>query len=306
MQPDVICPAEHLPFADGAFDLVVSRIAAHHFEDVAAAVAEMARVARDRVLVVDTLYESEAVEEAERLRDPSHVRSYTEARVARPSSRPRGSGSRTSSVLEKRDPLDGWLARAGTSEADAARVRELLADQIEGDEYVDRKILLKRRKGGLSGDHRRPRHEARRPGPDRHRGLVPRAPQQALRHAGRRGRHPGQGRPGRRGHPGLRHGRRGGRRDGREHDDGLRPGALRRRRDLRGGRRGHRHRDLHRRGPAGARDAARLHLHPAEGRDDDRPELPGRALAREGERRDHPGRDLPRGDRSGSSRARAR
>ena len=103
---------------------------------------------------------------------------------------------------------------------------------------------------------------------------------------------PGQGRPGRRGHPRLRHGRRRDRGDGREHDDGLRPGPLRRRRDLRGGRRGNRHRDLHRRGPAGARDAARLHLHPAEGRDDARPELPGRALAGEGERRDHPGRDL--------------
>src|SRR5207342_3611294 len=64
MQPDVICRAEDLPFADGAFDLVVSRIAPHHFEDVAAAVAEMARVANDLVVVEDTLYVSEDVEEA--------------------------------------------------------------------------------------------------------------------------------------------------------------------------------------------------------------------------------------------------
>jgi len=78
MQPDVICRAEDLPFADGAFDLVVSRIAPHHFDDVAAAVAEMARVANDLVIVEDTLYVSEQVEEAERLRDPTHVRSYSE------------------------------------------------------------------------------------------------------------------------------------------------------------------------------------------------------------------------------------
>src|SRR3954467_5733535 len=58
MQPDVICRAEDLPFADGAFDLVVSRIAPHHFEDVAAAVAEMARVANGLVVVEDTLYVS--------------------------------------------------------------------------------------------------------------------------------------------------------------------------------------------------------------------------------------------------------
>ena len=51
---------------------------------------------------------------------------------------------------------------------------------------------------------------------------------------------------------------------------------------------------------------ARVHVLPAEGRHDDRAELPGRALAGEGERRDHPGGDLQRGRRSGSSRAPAR
>src|SRR5919106_5636307 len=52
MRPDVVCRAEDLPFADGSFDVVTCRIAAHHFEDVAAAVSEMARVAHRRVLVV--------------------------------------------------------------------------------------------------------------------------------------------------------------------------------------------------------------------------------------------------------------
>ena len=78
MQPDVICRAEHLPFADGAFDFVVSRIAPHHFDDIAAAVAEMARVSNDLVVIEDTLYVSEHVEAAEKLHDPTHVRSYTE------------------------------------------------------------------------------------------------------------------------------------------------------------------------------------------------------------------------------------
>ena len=39
MQPDVVCPAEDLPFADGSFDVVVCRVAAHHFTDPARAVA---------------------------------------------------------------------------------------------------------------------------------------------------------------------------------------------------------------------------------------------------------------------------
>ena len=57
---------------------VVSRIAPHHFADVEAATIEMARVSRNLVLVVDNLYRGEVVEEAERLRDPTHVRSYSE------------------------------------------------------------------------------------------------------------------------------------------------------------------------------------------------------------------------------------
>ncbi len=78
MSPDVICSAEELPFAGGSFDLVVCRVAAHHFEDVAAAAKEMGRVARDRVVVVDTTDMGEDVERAEKLRDPSHVRNYSE------------------------------------------------------------------------------------------------------------------------------------------------------------------------------------------------------------------------------------
>ena len=108
-----------------------------------------------------------------------------------------------------------------------------------------------------SGDHRRQRHEARRLGPDRVRGPFPRAAQPRLRHRRRRRRHPGEGRPGRRGHPDLRHGRRRRERRRREHVDDLRSGPLRARRDLRGGRRGDPDRDLHHRAHPGARDAAR-------------------------------------------------
>ena len=41
MHPDVICPAESLPFAEGSFDLVACRTAAHHFDDVETAVRAM-------------------------------------------------------------------------------------------------------------------------------------------------------------------------------------------------------------------------------------------------------------------------
>jgi ubiquinone/menaquinone biosynthesis C-methylase UbiE len=78
MKPDVVCRAEDLPFADASFDTVACRIAAHHFEHVAAAVREMARVARKVVLLEDNLFVDDDSEEADRLRDPSHVRNYNE------------------------------------------------------------------------------------------------------------------------------------------------------------------------------------------------------------------------------------
>lgn len=145
MKPDVICPAEHLPFATSSFDLVVTRIAPHHFDDIALAVGEMARVAGKLLIVEDTLFESEAVEEAEKLRDPTHVSSYSEHEW-RSFFAAAGFEVEAVAIVEKRHPLEAWLARTGTTEPDAARVRELLAPHIEGDEYVDRKILLKGRK----------------------------------------------------------------------------------------------------------------------------------------------------------------
>ena len=145
MRPDVICPAEHLPFADSSFDIVVTRIAPHHFEDIALAVAEMARVTREQLIVEDTLYVSEAVEEAERLRDPTHVSSYSEHEW-RSFLEAADLTIEAVETYEKRHPLEQWLARTDTSEEDATRVRELLANQIEGDEYVDHKLLLRARK----------------------------------------------------------------------------------------------------------------------------------------------------------------
>lgn len=142
MRPDVVCRAEDLPFADASFDVVTSRLGAHHFEDVEATVQEMARVACKRVLVVDNVYAGEAAEEADHLRDPSHVRKYSEdewrALFA-------DAGLRVSDVrrLERAIRVTPWLERTGCVGADAERVRELLADRIEADTIRIERIALK-------------------------------------------------------------------------------------------------------------------------------------------------------------------
>ncbi len=147
MRPDVVCRAEDLPFADGSFDVVVSRIAPHHFERIDAAVAEMARVSSRVVVVEDTLYTSESVEQAEQLRDPTHVRNHTEDGWR---------GLFTAAGLEververftKTHDLEDWLARTGCGGDEAARVRELLAEVTseDGATWQDTKLLIKGRK----------------------------------------------------------------------------------------------------------------------------------------------------------------
>ncbi len=142
MRPDVIAKAEDLPFADGSFDVAVTRIAPHHFDDVQAAIAEMARVSRRLVVVEDTLYVGERVEQAERLRDPTHVRSYSE-KEWRGFLEEAGLDVVAVETFEKRHELEPWLARAGSAGEEAERVRELLAGRIEDGDYVDTKVVLK-------------------------------------------------------------------------------------------------------------------------------------------------------------------
>jgi SAM-dependent methyltransferase len=145
MEADVVCRAEALPFADGSFDVVACRVAAHHFDDVRAAVGEMARVSGDLVLVADNLYLGEAAEEAERLRDSTHVRCYDEAAWRELFD---GSGLEVEDlrVLDKTIELEPWLERAGCAGVDATRVRELLAERIDGATLTLRRVVVKGRK----------------------------------------------------------------------------------------------------------------------------------------------------------------
>lgn len=145
MRADVLAPAEHIPFADSSFDSVTCRIAPHHFEDVEEAVREMARVARRLVLIEDTLFKSDKVEEAEQLRDSTHVRSYTEGEW-REFLADAGLVVEETAVHEKRRPVADWLAWTGTTGREAEQVLALVDDAIENGDYVDCKILLKARK----------------------------------------------------------------------------------------------------------------------------------------------------------------
>lgn len=75
-------PAEEIPFADGSFDLVTTRVAPHHFSSPARFVREAARVLKSRghfMLIDGSVPDDDPETEqwlhrVEKLRDPSHGR----------------------------------------------------------------------------------------------------------------------------------------------------------------------------------------------------------------------------------------
>jgi SAM-dependent methyltransferase len=145
MKADVVAPADHLPFEDGSFDVVTCRIAAHHFPDIAAAVAEMARVSNRLLVIEDNVFRGDQVEEAERLRDPTHVRCYSEDEWKELIT---DAGFEVEQVqrFERRQSVDAWLERVDTPPDSAARIKELLADRIEDGMLALESILLEARR----------------------------------------------------------------------------------------------------------------------------------------------------------------
>ena len=131
--------AEHLPFPEPTFDIVVSRYALHHCEDPQCILAEMARVCRlqGNVVIQDLIVSEFPARGAyqnhfEQLRDTSHTRALplTELLALFTTC-----GLEVEQVFTERltMPLEAWLENAHTSPHRAAQVREL----IEQDEWQD-------------------------------------------------------------------------------------------------------------------------------------------------------------------------
>jgi ubiquinone/menaquinone biosynthesis C-methylase UbiE len=137
-----------LPFADGAFSLVMSSAAFHHMTDPRAAFAELARVCRSggRIAVRDVTPDADksaAYDRMEILRDPSHTHALTQGEMAAlgaglPVSAPTLHGSVAADL-----PLDAILA---TSFPDTCSIAELRAmfyeDALSGEDRLGFKARL--------------------------------------------------------------------------------------------------------------------------------------------------------------------
>ncbi len=127
----VAADAEALPFRTDAFDRVTCRIAPHHFPDVCASIAEMLRVAKPGGLVgiIDSVVPEDPALDAfmngvERVRDPSHVRSYRMEEWVRFLS-DAGLSLRYISCAWKEHPFPEWVARTGRPEAVRREVEDM-------------------------------------------------------------------------------------------------------------------------------------------------------------------------------------
>ncbi|QCR36953.1 class I SAM-dependent methyltransferase [Nissabacter sp. SGAir0207] len=123
--------AESLPFADGAFDVVISRYSAHHWHDVGQALREVRRVLKPggRAIFMDMASPGQPVldihlQTIEVLRDTSHVRNYAPGEWLAMFN---AAGLTVERVARDRLALEfsSWIARMRTPEHFVTAIRAL-------------------------------------------------------------------------------------------------------------------------------------------------------------------------------------
>jgi SAM-dependent methyltransferase len=130
---------ERLPYSDGAFTIVVTRFAIHHFLNPQAVFNEMVRVCAPggRVVVVDTCASPDPAKAAafnrlEKLRDPSHARALGLAELTG-LYRVAGLPEPRTSAYELRDEVKNLLARSFPNPGDEQKIIDLFAASAEDD-----------------------------------------------------------------------------------------------------------------------------------------------------------------------------
>ncbi|HEX4478765.1 MAG TPA: class I SAM-dependent methyltransferase [Polyangiaceae bacterium] len=130
-----------LPYADGAFSIVVSRLAFHHFRDPLRVLLEMRRVCRSggRVVVSDLTAsddsrKADAFHEMETVRDPSHARALTASELAALFDRA-GLPQPAVTFYDLPFELENLLARSFSAPGGLERVRAAYVRSLDDDGF---------------------------------------------------------------------------------------------------------------------------------------------------------------------------
>jgi ubiquinone/menaquinone biosynthesis C-methylase UbiE len=130
--------AEHLLFPQDSFDLVVSRLALHHFVSPEVQLGEMCRVCKPghMVCIIDLLSPSqktliEPYNRLERMRDPSHTRALTRDELV-DMIRHAGLQLCFEDMRDIEVDVERWLRMTHTPEDVGEQIRNQLKDEIEG------------------------------------------------------------------------------------------------------------------------------------------------------------------------------
>jgi SAM-dependent methyltransferase len=132
-------PAEEIPFADGSFDLVTCRVAAHHFSSPETFISETTRVlkAGGYFLLIDGSVEDgqpeaeEWLHRLEKYRDPSHGRLITPGTWSALCERQGLSVQSCELTPFKQPDLNWYFETAATSPENRAKVLDLITNAPE-------------------------------------------------------------------------------------------------------------------------------------------------------------------------------
>lgn len=130
--------AEKLPFAEASFDVVISRYSAHHWHDVGLALREIRRVLKPggKFILMDIASPGQPVRDiwlqtVEMLRDPSHVRNYSQGEWLKMVNE---SGMSVKEMVSDRLMLEfsSWVERMNTPNVFRQAIR-LLQQKVSGE-----------------------------------------------------------------------------------------------------------------------------------------------------------------------------
>lgn len=152
----VLGDAAELPFLDNSFDVVISRLAFHHFPQVDPPFAQMKRVLKPggKLVLIDMEAAPEALreteDEIERMRDPSHVRNLSREEMLA-LYRAHEIPVKRCDEIPTRQILSNWMALTHTPEEIRQQIAARMEDELNGGEKTG--FFPEIREGQIGFDH---------------------------------------------------------------------------------------------------------------------------------------------------------